>query len=527
MSGKSDQRPAATSADSSARWVERWLTQPFQSTGWRGVARRFMLAATAGSLLIGLLSSLVFGGVAGRMSGPLLGSLAGINSSAILVAMAVLWRLALRDIAALEAWEAAGRPAGDVARILRLVLDSPLRWVTVATVAYTVLAFPALFVIVQRETGDVALAIVLCLGGFSGSTFVTWAVGVFFVELGTRPVIARVSGEFPGISASEGRGMSLRTKALLPVPAVTMMTGISSGILAGRFGQFGQIVTAMVVSLVLTVAVAGILRVVVTEAALRPVDDLIDGVEKITLGDLSSRVPITGGDELAVLGRAVNEMTERLAAHDAELRSSRARIVAASDEARRNVERDLHDGAQQYLVLLELELGLLTKTVADDPEASSQVAKIRANLASALAELRDLAHGIYPAVLESDGLPGALQAAADRSSMPVTVDSDGVGRYAQELEAAVYFCCLEALQNAAKHAGEGAKVSVRLSQTDGQLRFDVQDDGEGYDAAAVGPSAGLQNMADRIGALGGELTIESTPGAGTTVRGAVPIEVTT
>ena len=525
MSRKPDRRPAATSADSSARWVERWLTQPFQLTGWRGVARRFMLAATIGSLFIGLLSSLLFGGVAGRMSGSLLGLLAVINSCAILVAMAVLWRLALRDISAFEAWEAAGRPAGDVARILRLVLDSPLRWVTGATVAYTVLAFPALFVMIQLEMGDVALAIVLCLGGFSGSTVVTWAVGVFFVELGTRPVIARVSGEFPHISASEGRGMSLRTKALLPVPAVTMMTGISSGVLAGGFDPFGQIVIALVVSLVLTVATAAILRVVVTEAALRPVDDLIDGVERIARGDLSSRVPITGGDELAVLGRAVNEMTGRLAAHDAEMRASRARIVAASDEARRNVERDLHDGAQQYLVLLELELGLLTKTVADDPEASAQVARIRANLARALAELRDLAHGIYPAVLESDGLPGALQAAADRSSMPVTVDSDGVGRYAQELEAAVYFCCLEALQNAAKHAGDGATVSVQLGQVDGHVHFEVGDDGRGYDSTAVGPSAGLQNMADRIGALGGELEIDSIPGAGTKVRGAVPIEV--
>ena len=153
-------------------------------------------------------------------------------------------------------------------------------------------------------------------------------------------------------------------------------------------------------------------------------------------------------------------------------------------------------------------------------------AEIRTDLASALAELRDLAHGIYPAVLESDGLPAALEAAADRSSMTVTVDSDGVGRYAQELEAAVYFCCLEALQNAAKHAGDGATVSVRLSQADGHVHFEVADDGVGYDIAALGASSGLQNMADRIGALGGDLHIESEPGAGTTVRGSVPIEVT-
>ncbi|MGH8883158.1 MAG: sensor histidine kinase, partial [Stackebrandtia sp.] len=109
--------------------------------------------------------------------------------------------------------------------------------------------------------------------------------------------------------------------------------------------------------------------------------------------------------------------------------------------------------------------------------------------------------------------------------MPVTVNSDGVGRYAQELEAAIYFCCLEALQNSAKHAGDGAKVSVRLTQADGHVQFEVADDGIGYDVVTIGASAGLQNMADRIGALGGELQIESTPGAGTTVRGAVPIEV--
>ena len=154
--------------------------------------------------------------------------------------------------------------------------------------------------------------------------------------------------------------------------------------------------------------------------------------------------------------------------------------------------------------------------------ASAMASEIREDLARALAELRDLAHGIYPAVLASDGLPGALQAAAERSSTPVAVESDGVGRYGQELEAAVYFCCLEALQNAAKHAGEGAKVSVRLSQVDGHVQFEVKDDGRGYDAASVGASAGLQNMADRLGALGGELHIESEPGAGTTVRGSVP-----
>jgi signal transduction histidine kinase len=250
-------------------------------------------------------------------------------------------------------------------------------------------------------------------------------------------------------------------------------------------------------------------------------------LRRVAGGDYGRRLVVEYGDELDDVALGFNEMAERLAAHDVELRASRARIVAASDEARRNVERDLHDGAQQYLVLLQLRLGRARRMLETDPdEAGVAMDEAITELTHALAELRNLAHGIYPAVLESDGLPGALNAAAERAAMPVTVEADGVGRYAQELEAAVYFCCVEALQNAAKHAGEGAKATVHLSQTDRQVQFEVTDDGLGYDAGSIGPSSGLRNMADRIGALGGELQIKSAPGVGTTVRGAVPMEVT-
>jgi len=216
-------------------------------------------------------------------------------------------------------------------------------------------------------------------------------------------------------------------------------------------------------------------------------------------------------------------MTEQLSAHDAELRASRARIVAAADESRRQVERDLHDGAQQYLVLMELKLGLLARGVAEDPKNAALAAELKSDLGNAMAELRDLAHGLYPAVLETDGLAAALRAAGERSTLPVSVDSDGLGRAAPDVEAAVYFCCLEAMQNAAKHAGEGASIAVKLGAKDGRLRFTVSDDGRGYDIDALGTSHGLQNMIDRIGALGGELAIESTPGDGTTVSGSVPV----
>jgi signal transduction histidine kinase len=270
----------------------------------------------------------------------------------------------------------------------------------------------------------------------------------------------------------------------------------------------------------------GVAAPLFTRSVTLPLRELTAGTERLTKADFSAPVPELASDEFGVLARTLNEAMSggaerrRLAI---EVRESRARIVTASDESRRQIERDLHDGAQQYLVLMELKLGLLARRIADDPEASAMTAELRSDLSHALAELRDLSHGLYPAVLETDGLAAALRAAGERSPLPVTVESDGLGREASEVEAAVYFCCLEAMQNAGKHAGEGASIAVTLGNSDGRLRFTVADDGRGYNTEALGTSHGLQNMADRIGALGGELTIESTPGQGTTVAGSVPV----
>jgi signal transduction histidine kinase len=150
------------------------------------------------------------------------------------------------------------------------------------------------------------------------------------------------------------------------------------------------------------------------------------------------------------------------------------------------------------------------------------VADTREDLARALAELRDLAHGIYPAALENDGLVTALAEVAERSPIPAVVEANGTGRYPREIEAAVYFCCLEALQNAAKHAGDGAAATIQLHEQNGRLTFTVADDGRGFDAPAAASHGGLQNMADRIGALGGTLTVTSSPGDGTTVTATIP-----
>jgi signal transduction histidine kinase len=209
----------------------------------------------------------------------------------------------------------------------------------------------------------------------------------------------------------------------------------------------------------------------------------------------------------------------------AELRESRQRIVAAQDSERRRIERNIHDGAQQQLVALAVKLRLARQLMSTDgARAEALMAALEGEASAALEDLRDLARGIYPPLLADQGLLAALRAQARRSPNEVAVEADGVGRYPQEAEAAVYFCTLEALQNVAKYA-EASRATVRLSDGAGELRFEVTDDGQGFDPEAVHHGTGLQGMADRLAAVGGELEVRSRPGAGTTVSGRLPIGV--
>jgi signal transduction histidine kinase len=205
-----------------------------------------------------------------------------------------------------------------------------------------------------------------------------------------------------------------------------------------------------------------------------------------------------------------------------DLRASRQRLVTAQDEARRRLERNIHDGAQQDLVALRIKLRLTGMTVDDDPaEAKEMLGELQADAAGALENLRDLARGIYPPLLADLGLVAALNAQAAKSPLPVTVDADGIGRFGQDTEAAVYFCCLEALQNIAKYA-HATQARICLQAQNGTLRFTVSDDGAGYDARHTPLGSGQRNMADRLAALGGRLEVHSAPGHGTTITAKLP-----
>jgi signal transduction histidine kinase len=208
-----------------------------------------------------------------------------------------------------------------------------------------------------------------------------------------------------------------------------------------------------------------------------------------------------------------------------QLQESRARIVAASDAARRQIERNLHDGAQQHLVALAVNVRLARRLAETDPAGSLEILdQLGEGLQNAVQELRALAHGIYPPLLADRGIEEALRGAAGRAALPATVEAGGLRRYSPEMEAAVYFCCLEALQNAGKHAGPGAGATVKVWEEPGSLRFEVADDGAGFDArGAKGKGAGFVNMGDRVGAMGGTVQVNSAPGQGPALSGRIPL----
>jgi signal transduction histidine kinase len=226
-----------------------------------------------------------------------------------------------------------------------------------------------------------------------------------------------------------------------------------------------------------------------------------------------------GAVALMALENAELDTAWRQALHD--LRDSRARLANASDDERRRLAQDLHDGAQQRLVAIQISLQLLQddKTKSDLDE---RLEAIRVDTGEAIEDLRTLAHGMYPALLRDHGLADALRAVATRAPVPIKVIDLGIGRCSPAIEAALYFCSLEAVQNALKHAGSGAHVTIDVGRNQHDVFFTVADDGVGITTTAANDGLGLVVMRDRMGAVGGELEITSSPGTGTIVRGTAP-----
>ncbi len=247
----------------------------------------------------------------------------------------------------------------------------------------------------------------------------------------------------------------------------------------------------------------------------KPPSEPVTPAEEKLLSDLASQA--------ALMLRNVR-LTAELQVRLVDLRASRQRLVAAQDEERRKIERNIHDGAQQQLVALAVKLRL-AENAAKSEEAAKTGAMLnglQVDATEALENLRDLARGIYPPLLADKGLAAALDAQARKATMPTLVGSEGIARYPKEIEAAVYFCSLEALQNIGKYA-HASSASIRLAEEDGHLIFEVTDDGIGFDPATTGHGSGLQGMVDRLDAIDGTLEVRSAPGEGATVTGRIPL----
>jgi len=207
---------------------------------------------------------------------------------------------------------------------------------------------------------------------------------------------------------------------------------------------------------------------------------------------------------------------------EGKLRASRARILEAGHAERRRIERDLHDSAQQRLVSLRIDLTLAGERL-DGSEEQAMIERLGGQIDDAIEELRGVAQGVYPSVLADRGVGQALKAIARNSATPIRVAEEWHGRHSEAVETTVYFCCLECVQNAGKHAGRGASVTVRLFGADGHVGFSVKDDGVGFDPGTVERGNGLTNLADRVAAVGGTLSIDSANGAGTHVTAIIPV----
>jgi signal transduction histidine kinase len=253
----------------------------------------------------------------------------------------------------------------------------------------------------------------------------------------------------------------------------------------------------------------------------RPEDDDFSSSDEGVIAELARHLGLSLHNER--LRAALETTLAEVRRANEELRASRARIVETADSERRRIERDLHDGAQQRLIALSIELELARKALDGDPAAAAaRLDTASAALDEAMNELTDLAHGIYPPILRDAGLASALRMAVRRHPSAVVLELSELARQAPATEAAIYFAVLEALQNAAKHAPQ-AGVAVSITEQDGAVVFDVSDDGPGFAPDESRRGHGILNIRDRIGAVGGTVDWKSAPGSGTRVHGVVPV----
>jgi signal transduction histidine kinase len=435
---------------------------------------------------------------------------------------------ALRSARPLTAWLAGPRDATGAEAAWRVALRVPEisgRWSAACFLPLTPPHVLALAMIGSIDfAGAVAIAVVDLFA------LVVAATGAMSLgQLATRPLVEDVARSVRG-PAVRPDGFGMRTKFLLLIPA-SLVTATALGVfLAAEPGSgAGHTLPDLAIAIPAIIVFAVPVALLVAYSTIQPLEDVLRATERLKRGDFSTRVPELSADEAGTLARSFNQAMVGLAERERlshenenlleEVRASRARIVAASDAERRRVERNIHDGAQQQLVALALKLRALEERVGGDEQSRAAVAEAGDRLKSALQELRELARGLHPSILTTDGLPPALEQLAARAPLPVAISAPEE-RFSEAIESTAYFVVCEALANVDKYA-QATCAQVAVERRNGRLVVEISDDGVGGAHAELG--SGLAGLADRVAALDGRLTVESPNGQGTKIVAELPL----
>ncbi|MCE5287700.1 MAG: histidine kinase [Nocardiaceae bacterium] len=355
-------------------------------------------------------------------------------------------------------------------------------------------------------------------------TAVTVSALIYAAAVLVRPVLTELQHRLDAIPSSQT--ITLRTRLIILIPTLSVGATMTGAALAQPTGS--GITTATIVVIVGTAVFALFMwtpvAVMFAHSLLSPLADLQAATQRIGKGDYSQPVPEVWADELGAVANSLNDAMKGLSERQQmarEVRESRARIVAAADASRKRIERNIHDGAQQRLVAMALDVRILQQTAStmSPDELDAALEQFAESLKESLAELRDLARGLHPAILSTDGLAPALQQLATRAKVPISVTSPP-DRFPEQIETTAYFVAAEALANVAKYA-HASHATVTAAQENGHLSIEIADDGVGGASASSG--SGLAGLADRVAAIGGKLTVDSEYGKGTRIIADLPL----
>ena len=509
------------------RALDLRLERAYRRFGWRRLLLCYVAFGWAAATLMGWLVLLGIARVERAPAGAALGGLVRLLAFAVVAtAVALVWTdRVVRPLRLLDT----STPVDD--DTWRATLNLPF---AIARCGFIVgaLVMPVGVVWAYSEIHGNTQAwwTILVLGGPS-TAVVGVLTGAFGLQVVLRPVLRDLASR-TGAPTHVATAITLRRKLLFAGPAITLvlvMVGVAisaePGASIGHASFVGLITAALAALIVIPVAIQQAWSV------LQPLDDLLDATERLKAGDFETPVPEFSGDEYGILARSFNEAMQGLAERKGladenahllnEVRASRSRIVAASDAERRRIERNIHDGAQQRLVALSLDLRMLEMRASGDDvqEIRAMAEAAGKSLKEALEEIRELARGLHPSVLATDGLRPALEQLASIPPIPVTIDAID-RRFDDRIESTAYFVASEALTNTAKYAqATCARVSVHTDER--ALIVTIADDGVG--GATPHPTSGLAGLADRVAALDGTIAIRSPVGGGTTITATLPL----